>query len=189
MPLLVFKAQGQDCLAVYTAPGKNWMKLGTADSPGQTDTYWDKLNISKEMFCQWLTVVDWSFVIDITYFLYRNIVKDIINWKQMKWLLTDIMVVHSLKRMNWFNTLRPTQNGRHFADDMLKCLFLNENDWISIEISLRFVPNGSINNNPALFQIMAWRHPGDKPLSEPMMVSSLTHICVTRPQWVNGYQF
>ena len=32
---------------------------------------------------------------------------------------------------------------------------------------------------------MAWRRPGDKPLSEPMMASLLTHICVTRPQWVN----
>ena len=31
---------------------------------------------------------------------------------------------------------------------------------------------------------MAWRRPGDKPLSEPMMISWLTHICVTRPQWV-----
>ena len=31
---------------------------------------------------------------------------------------------------------------------------------------------------------MAWRRPGDKPLSEPMMVCLLTHICVTRPQWV-----
>ena len=72
-----------------------------------------------------------------------------------------------------------------FADDMFKCIFLNENVWISIEISLKFVPKGSINKNPALFQIMAWRHPGDKLLSEPMMVNSLTHICVTRPQWVN----
>ena len=25
---------------------------------------------------------------------------------------------------------------------------------------------------------------GDKPLSEPMMICLLTHICVTRPQWV-----
>ena len=33
---------------------------------------------------------------------------------------------------------------------------------------------------------MAWLRPGDKPLSELMMVSLLTHICVTRPQWVNG---
>ena len=31
---------------------------------------------------------------------------------------------------------------------------------------------------------MAWRRPGDKPLSEPMMVRLPTHICVTRPQWV-----
>ena len=91
---------------------------------------------------------------------------------------------------NWvimciFNSLRPRQNGRHFADDMFKCISLNENLWILIEISLKFVPMGSINNNPALFQIMAWRRPGDKPLSEPMMVNLLTQICVTRPQWVN----
>ena len=76
-----------------------------------------------------------------------------------------------------FNTFRTRQNGRHFADDMFKCIFLNENVWIPIEISLKFVPKGSINNNPALFQIMAWHHPGDKPLSEPIMVSSLTHMC------------
>ena len=31
---------------------------------------------------------------------------------------------------------------------------------------------------------MVWRPPGDKPLSEPMIVSSLTPICVTQPQWV-----
>ena len=31
---------------------------------------------------------------------------------------------------------------------------------------------------------MAWRRAGDKPLSESMMVSLLTHICVTGPQWV-----
>ena len=54
----------------------------------------------------------------------------------------------------------------------------------SIKISLKFVPKGQIDNIPSLFQIMAWRRPGDKPLSETMMVSLLTHICVTRPQWV-----
>ena len=84
-----------------------------------------------------------------------------------------------------FNTMRPRQNGWHFPDDILKCIFLNENIWILIKISLKFVPKGPINYIPALVQIMAWRRPGDKPLSEPMMVSLLTHICVTRPQWVN----
>ena len=82
------------------------------------------------------------------------------------------------------NTLRPRENGRHFADDIFKCIFVNENWLIPIKISLKFVPKGPINNNPALVQIMAWRRPGDKPLSEPMMVRSATHICVTRPQWV-----
>ena len=80
------------------------------------------------------------------------------------------------------NTLR--QNGRHFPDDIFKCIFLNENGRISINISLKFVPKVPINNIPAMVQIMAWRRPGDKPLSEPMMVSLPTHICVARPQWV-----
>ena len=84
------------------------------------------------------------------------------------------------------NTLRPRHNGRHFADDIFKWIFLNENIWIPIKISLKFVPQGSINNIPSLVQIMAWRRPGYKPLSEPMMVRLPTHICVTRPQWANA---
>ena len=84
------------------------------------------------------------------------------------------------------NTLRPRQNGRRFTDDVFKCIFLNENVWISLKISLTCVPKVPINNIPALIQILAWRRSGDKPLSEPMMVSLLTHICVTRPQWVNS---
>ena len=83
------------------------------------------------------------------------------------------------------NTLRPRQHGRHFADDTFKRIFVNENVRISIKISLKFVPTVPINNIPALVQIMAWRRPGDKPLSELMMVRLPTHICVTRPQWVN----
>ena len=89
----------------------------------------------------------------------------------------------SIRRVN---TLGPRQNGRRFADDTFKRIFLNENVRISIKISLKFVPKGPIIINPALVQIMAWRRSGDKPLSEPMMVSLLTHICVTRPQWVDG---
>ena len=83
------------------------------------------------------------------------------------------------------NTLRPRQNGRHFADDTFKRIFANENIRILIEISLKFVPDGPINNIPAFVQIMDWRRPGDKPLSEPIMVCLPTHTCVTRPQWVN----
>ena len=80
--------------------------------------------------------------------------------------------------------MRPRRNGRHLADDIFNSISLNKNIWIPIKISLKFVPRDPINNIPALVQIMAWRRRGDKPLSEPMMDSLPTHICVTRPQWV-----
>ena len=68
--------------------------------------------------------------------------------------------------------------GHHFADDIFKCISLNENIWILLQILLKLVPEVQINNIPALVSIMAWRRQGDKPLSEPMMASLLTHICV-----------
>ena len=82
-----------------------------------------------------------------------------------------------------FNTLKPRQKWPPFRRRYFQTHFL---EWkcISIEISLKFVPKGPVNNIPALVQMMAWRRPGDKPLSEPMMINLLTHICVTRPQWV-----
>ena len=88
----------------------------------------------------------------------------------------------SIARARRVSTLRSRQNGRHFTDDIFKCILLNENVRISIENSLKLVPNDQINNVPALVQIMAWRRPGDKSLSEPMVDRLLTHICVTRPQ-------
>ena len=88
----------------------------------------------------------------------------------------------------FLNSLRPRPNRRHFADDIFKCIFENENEWISPRLSLKIVSRVRINNIPALVQIMAWRRPGYKPLSEPMVVSLLTHICATRPQWVNTVQ-
>ena len=83
-----------------------------------------------------------------------------------------------------FNILRPRQNCRHFTDNIFKCIVLNENVWISLKIWLKFVLKFPINNIPAMVQIMAWCCSGNKPLSEPMMISLLTHICVTQPQWV-----
>ena len=82
-----------------------------------------------------------------------------------------------------FNSLRPRQNGRHFPDAIFRWIFLNENVWILIKISLKFVSKGLINNIPALVQLMV----GAKPLSEPIMVSLLMHISVTQPQWVKNF--
>ena len=98
----------------------------------------------------------------------------------MLWFLYTEMALLIKK----ISTLRPIQNGRHFPDDIFKCIFLFENVLIWIKISLKCVAKVRINNIPAVVLIMAWRWIGDKPLSEPMMVNLLTHICVTRPQWV-----
>ena len=86
------------------------------------------------------------------------------------------------------DTLRPRQNGRLFAHNIFQRMFFNQNVWISITISLKFVPKGPINNIPTLVQIMAWRRSGDKPLSESMLVSLPMHICVTWPQTAVGHQ-
>ena len=55
-----------------------------------------------------------------------------------------------------------------------------------LKMSQKFILKGPINNIPAMIKIMAWHHPGDKPLSEPMMVSLPVHICVTGPQWIDN---
>ena len=52
-----------------------------------------------------------------------------------------------------FNTLRPRENGRHFADYIFKFIFLYEDWFILIQVSLKLVSNGPINNKPALVQI------------------------------------
>ena len=84
------------------------------------------------------------------------------------------------------NTLSPGQDGRRFADDIFICILLEENVWSSTQISLKFDPKGLIIDIPALIQIIAWHRPGDKPLSEPMMLSLRTHICVNRHK-LQGY--
>ena len=82
------------------------------------------------------------------------------------------------------NTLRPRQNGPHFPEDIFKCISLNEKVWISINISMKFVSKGQINNILGLVHIMACCLVGTKQLSEPMTVRLPMHICITWPQWV-----
>ena len=75
---------------------------------------------------------------------------------------------------NYIGPVRLTHWGRDkmaatLADNIFKCNFVKEIIFILITISLNFVPKCPINGIPMLVQIMAWRRPGDKPLSEPMM--------------------
>ena len=67
------------------------------------------------------------------------------------------------------NSSPSVQNGRHFADDLFGCILVNEKFCILIKISLKFVPEGTTDNNPALVYIMALCRIGNKPLSEPTL--------------------
>ena len=87
----------------------------------------------------------------------------------------------------WEPCNTPRRNGCHFPDSTFNCIFLNENAWIPIKISLKFVPKDQINNTPALVQTIAWCWPGNKPLSEPMMVRLPIHICVIQPEWAKRF--
>ena len=65
------------------------------------------------------------------------------------------------------NSSPPGQNGRRFPDRIFK--WMNETLWIAIQLSLRRVPEGPVDNKSALARAMAWRRTGDKPLPEPML--------------------
>ena len=64
--------------------------------------------------------------------------------------MTDL---HFLQKLHLLNTLRPRQNGCRFADDIFECIFLNENVWISLNISLKYILKVPFNNIPTLVQI------------------------------------
>ena len=114
--------------------------------------------------------------------LHRGFTDDNPDYHHMFFSLWSVM---SSRNAVMFSSFPPGQNSRCFTDDIMKCIFLNEKVWIFIKFSLKFVPKDPINNIPTLVQIMAWRRPGDKPLSEPMMVSLPRQVCLTWPQWVN----
>ena len=63
----------------------------------------------------------------------------------------------------------PGQNDRRFAYVFFSDVFFNVNIRILIEISLKFVPKGLIENKPALVYMVVWRRIGDKPLPKPML--------------------
>ena len=69
----------------------------------------------------------------------------------MKYVLTGMGVlrINLENPKNTVSTLRLRQNGSHFTDNIFKCIFLTENVWISIKISLTFVAKDPIDDIPA----------------------------------------
>ena len=61
--------------------------------------------------------------------------------------MTNWYGIALLFALHFVNSSPPKQNDRYFADDVLRCIFVNEKFFILIKTSLNFVP---IDNNPAL---------------------------------------
>ena len=103
-------------------------------------------------------------------------------WGDMSGIINAGWTFSTYTYLPTISALRPIQNDRIFFDKNFKCIFL---EWKYTNFDKDFTEvciMGQIKNIPALVQIMTWRRPGDKQLSEPMMVSLLTYICVTSPQ-------
>ena len=90
-----------------------------------------------------------------------------------------------LASLRCFNTSRPRQNARFVADDIFKCIFLDENVGILIAIPLKYVPGSRIDNAsigsgnvlaPNKRKAIIWNNDD---------YSTDAYISVTRPQWVN----
>ena len=96
-----------------------------------------------------------------------------------KYILWEMSKKYHDVSVNGFNILRPRQYGRHFAHDIFKCIFVMKiyefrsgfhwRLFLSFELTI----------------LKHWCRSGDKPLSEPIMVSLLTHIFGTRTQLIN----
>ena len=96
--------------------------------------------------------------------IYLNVVTDNqIQEHQQAWYL-NVILEYSI-----FSTLRSEQNVNHFADDIIKCIFLRENICVFILISLKFIPTGPVDDKSSLVQVIDWCATGNKPLTKSML--------------------
>ena len=106
----------------------------------------------------------------------------VVTWLPWRWSSSEFLLFV-------FDSSPPGQNGRYFADDIFWRIFWNENVRSWIQISLKFVPNGPIDNKPELVQVMAWRRTGDKRLPEPVLTQVYRRISAALGGggWVNSF--
>ena len=119
--------------------------------------------------------------------LFKQSIKVFIRFKLFATLLAHKIWFNQLLKPSASDVIKSSPLDKmttNLAENIFRNIFMNEKFCIVIRISLKFVPKGPINNIPALVEIIARPQPGNKPLSESMMIILLSHICVIRPQWV-----
>ena len=106
-------------------------------------------------------------------------IKDM-RWKEMK---ATTQIFKWVSKTS-FNSSPAGQFGGKMANDIFNYISFNENVWISIKMSLKFIPKGQVDNKSVLFQVMAWCHHATSHYLNQCWPSSLTHICDSPGRWV-----
>ena len=117
------------------------------------------------------------------------VTKNLARWWQIQ---TDRFLSH--KFWSLINIVCPSKQYCRRFPDIIKCIFFNENLFSLIIFSLKLIPNGPVDNESELVQMMAWcRQPLSHYLTKyrptsmscyDMMTSSNGNIFrVTRPLW------
>ena len=78
-----------------------------------------------------------------------------------------------------FSMLKPEQISQYFADNIIKLILLNERRYMLIQILLRYVHEGPVDNESMLIQVMIWSWTGEEPLLEPMMTKFLMTMIIS----------
>ena len=104
-----------------------------------------KTCIANKVFCSGQTIIDFFQSQEFhqkfyVWLCFKNIMCQMESL-HLDFIYEDVIVI---------NLSPPGQNGCHFADDILRCIFMNEKFSILIKISLKFVPKGQIDNDPTL---------------------------------------
>ena len=119
---------------------------------------------------------------------FRHKIKQYMFMQMFTWMQWSGCPSHNMIFQDFFNTLRHWDK----MDTISQMTFSNAFSWKKMfEYRLKFqwslFLRVQLTISQALVQIMAWRRPGDKPLSEPMMARLPMHICFTRPQWIKPF--
>ena len=130
------------------------------------------------------------FSLGIWCFTVCNTFKNTIHLKKTTHGSCLVVWCYGMLPIDFIHVLTHRGRDRNAAFWQTRCstpFYWKEICYFRLRLRLRkFVPKIWINNITALVQIMACRLVGAKPLSEPMVISLLKHIYMTRPQWVKG---
>ena len=143
-------------------PSQVWVKW--------TGPIWFKLRIHNSSKTAWNKARFFGYIVHVWCWLW-------IGNKQAK---TDEMcirlVIYSLA-----SPISPAQNVHHY-EDIFKGIFLKGNLCIWIQMSSKFVPRGSVNNEVSLVLVIVWHLLADKPFPEPIMriiIEAIWYYCTT----------